>query len=338
MQAGPPNVSSVEASGARPFWSVMIPTYNCADYLRLTLASVLEQDPGPDQMQIEIVDDCSTKDDPGAVVNELTNGRAKFYRQPQNVGPTENFNTCVRRSTGHVVHILHGDDTVQPCFYEHLRNGLEQRPDAGAAFCRFVFIDEHNQWQRLSQIEQPTEGVIENWIAKIAIRNRIQTPSIVVRRTTYEQLGGYHPQLNHSADWEMWRRIASRYPCWYEPKLLACYRKHTASHTSELLRSGGNLLDTRRSIEIARAYLPVETAADLTRRARWACALFGLRSARQFLQRKDARGAIAQIREAIKCDHSPSTLASLVGLVCWAVQKSIRRFLPSIIRQEKKNT
>lgn len=40
----------------RPLWSVMIPTYNCASYLRETLASVLAQDPGPDLMQIAVVD------------------------------------------------------------------------------------------------------------------------------------------------------------------------------------------------------------------------------------------------------------------------------------------
>jgi cellulose synthase/poly-beta-1,6-N-acetylglucosamine synthase-like glycosyltransferase len=31
----------------RPLWSVMIPVYNCANYLRETLASVLIQDPDP---------------------------------------------------------------------------------------------------------------------------------------------------------------------------------------------------------------------------------------------------------------------------------------------------
>jgi|SRR5581483_9724411 len=44
----------------RPLWSVLIPTYNCANYLRETLASVLAQDPGPAVMQIQVVDDCST--------------------------------------------------------------------------------------------------------------------------------------------------------------------------------------------------------------------------------------------------------------------------------------
>jgi glycosyltransferase involved in cell wall biosynthesis len=41
----------------RPLWSVMIPTYNCANYLRETLASVLAQDPGFEIVQIEVVDD-----------------------------------------------------------------------------------------------------------------------------------------------------------------------------------------------------------------------------------------------------------------------------------------
>lgn len=62
----------------RPLWSVMIPTYNCAKYLRETLASVLVQDPGPDVMQIEVVDDHSTKDDPEAVVKELAGDRYTY--------------------------------------------------------------------------------------------------------------------------------------------------------------------------------------------------------------------------------------------------------------------
>jgi glycosyltransferase involved in cell wall biosynthesis len=38
----------------------MIPTYNPrANYLEETLNKVLQQDPGPEQMQIEVVYDCS---------------------------------------------------------------------------------------------------------------------------------------------------------------------------------------------------------------------------------------------------------------------------------------
>ena len=63
MLLSPPLISDTEGSGARPYWSVMIPTYNPrADYLEETLRSVLQQDPGPEQMQIEVIDDGSTVD------------------------------------------------------------------------------------------------------------------------------------------------------------------------------------------------------------------------------------------------------------------------------------
>jgi cellulose synthase/poly-beta-1,6-N-acetylglucosamine synthase-like glycosyltransferase len=70
-----PPIAPVPEGTPRPFWSVMIPAYNCDEYLRRTLASVLEQDPGPGDMQIEVVDDCSTQGDPAAVVREVGRGR-----------------------------------------------------------------------------------------------------------------------------------------------------------------------------------------------------------------------------------------------------------------------
>jgi cellulose synthase/poly-beta-1,6-N-acetylglucosamine synthase-like glycosyltransferase len=40
-----PQIYPVPEGVDRPFWSVMIPTYNCAKYLAQTLESVLSQDP-----------------------------------------------------------------------------------------------------------------------------------------------------------------------------------------------------------------------------------------------------------------------------------------------------
>src|SRR5690242_12222648 len=77
-----PRIDPVPDDVGRPFWSVMIPTYNGTDYLREALESVLRQDPGPDQMQIELVDNCSTRNDPEIVAREIGGGRVACYRQP----------------------------------------------------------------------------------------------------------------------------------------------------------------------------------------------------------------------------------------------------------------
>ena len=76
-------------------WSVMIPTFNCAPFLGETLRSVLAQDPGPAEMQICVVDDGSTKDDPETVVGEIGRGRVAFVRNAVNLGATRNFNRCI---------------------------------------------------------------------------------------------------------------------------------------------------------------------------------------------------------------------------------------------------
>src|SRR5687768_13563761 len=127
----------------RPLWSVMIPTYNCARFLPETLASLLAQDPGPEQMQIEVIDDHSTEDDPEAVVQAVGRGRVAFYRQPENVGHIKNFETCIRRSRGHLLHLLHGDDRVRDGFYQRMQAGFAENPQIGAAFCRQIFAAEN---------------------------------------------------------------------------------------------------------------------------------------------------------------------------------------------------
>lgn len=96
----PPTIAPVQAGIFRPLLSVMIPTYNCTQYLREALVSVLAQDPGADRMQIEVVDDCSTDADVQAVVQEIGKGRVGYYRQERNVGSLRNFETCLNRSTG----------------------------------------------------------------------------------------------------------------------------------------------------------------------------------------------------------------------------------------------
>ena len=108
----------------------MIPTYNCARYLGATLRSVLTQDPGPEAMHIEVVDDHSTADDPEDVVARLGRGRVAFHRQPENVGVVGNLNTCLQRSRGELVHVLHGDDRVLDGFYWTLDKRLREHRDA----------------------------------------------------------------------------------------------------------------------------------------------------------------------------------------------------------------
>ncbi|XHX79220.1 MAG: glycosyltransferase family 2 protein [Stenomitos frigidus ULC029] len=293
----------------------MIPTYNCAHYLRETLTSVLAQDPGSEVMQIEVVDDHSTKDDPKAVVEELGKGRVSFYQQPRNVGYIKNFETCLQRSRGQLVHLLHGDDCVRDGFYRKLQRGFDENPQAGAAFCRHIHMDEDSHWTWLSSLEQSRSGVLDNWLERIAVKQLIQTPSIVVRRDVYEQLGGFDQRmLCWGEDWEMWVRIAANYPVWYEVEPLALYRKSSTSLTGTSIRTGKNIQDFRKAVRIVQDYLPEANARQLTKVALNNYAFYALDSASQFARVGDSSAAISQIREALKCRSSLRVLQSSMQL------------------------
>ncbi|MBR8832766.1 MAG: glycosyltransferase [Stigonema ocellatum SAG 48.90 = DSM 106950] len=298
----------------RSLLSVMIPTYNCAKYLRETLASVLAQDPGPDVMQIEVIDDHSTQDDPAAVVEELGRGRVAFYQQPENVGHIKNFQTCLERSRGKLIHLLHGDDCVRDGFYRKLQRAFEENPEIGAAFCRQIHMDEQGHWQEISPLEQSESGVLNNLLEKITVRQRIQTPSIIVRRHVYEQLGMFDSRLSSCEDWEMWIRIAAKYPVWYEVEPLALYRRHLNSNTGLHIRTGKEIQNIRKVIGIIQDYLPNEYADRLSKTALENYALYALGYASGFTFKGDTIPAISLMKEALLCSSSLKVIYSVLKL------------------------
>jgi glycosyltransferase involved in cell wall biosynthesis len=245
----PPAVAPVAAGEPRPLWSVMIPTFNCAAYLRHTLESVLDQDPGPGAMQIEVVDDCSTRDDPEAVVREMGGGRVTFHRRPANGGATRNFNTCIDRSRGHLVHILHGDDLVLPGFYRLLAKTAERHPDRALFASRALYVDEAGVVFGVSdRVRQLEDGGTD--VTPMLVQNRLCTPSIVIRRGFYERHGGFRPELVHTADWEMWTRAIGAGGGVILPDAAAQYREFAANDTSRLRRQADNLRDVERAFRL----------------------------------------------------------------------------------------
>jgi glycosyltransferase involved in cell wall biosynthesis len=251
----PPRPEPISAGTPRPLWSVMIPTYNCAALLRQTLASVLAQDPGPEIMHIEVVDDCSTKDDPEAVVREVGKGRVNFYRREKNGGNTSNFNACLMRSRGHLVHLLHGDDIVYPPFYRRIGEVAAAHPDIAAFFVRCYQIDSEGQIEtllwRANEFEKPTRDPGP----RLPYLNIFQPPGVVVRRSFFEMHGGYLPCLWNS-DWEMLFRVVTQGGALALNEPMAAYRVFPTNLSSHMVRIGVYVRDIVNIGEIFAKRLP----------------------------------------------------------------------------------
>lgn len=287
----------------------MIPAYDAERYLRATLASVLAQDPGPETMQIEVVDDAS-ETDPTPLVRELCGERVSVFRHEENRGHVATFNTCIERARGELVHLLHADDGVRPGFYGRLGAALGEHPQAGAAFCRYISMDEQGNWIGISSLEQPGAGFLEGWLEKIATGQRLQPPCIVVRRVVYEALGGFDPRIrSYGEDWEMWTRIAASYPVWYEPEPLALYRVGRSSLSGTALRTGDNVRQLLQVTALIGAHVPPARAAELAAEARRSTARAAIRRGVRLARSGERRGALAQLRWSLRADRSAGTLA-----------------------------
>lgn len=243
-----PAIMPVPANISRPLWSVMIPTFNCARFLGQTLDSVLKQDPGAERMEIVVVDDLSTTDDPEEVVHRVGAGRVRFERNPRNLGAVPNFNHCIALSKGELIHILHGDDLVTLGFYDAISRMAAENPACAFFATRTIAVDEDGvpEWisGRIKTLEQASHDVSE-----VVMSQQFQTPSVVVRRSFYERHGGFETEFVHCADWEMWVRAISEGGGVVNPQPLARYRVFSANDTGRLSLTGGNIRDRVRLID-----------------------------------------------------------------------------------------
>ncbi len=76
------------------------------------------------------------------------------------------------------------------------------------------------------------------------VTNPLRTPGVVVRRSFYEQHGGFMPEFIHVADWEMWVRAIHLGGGAFVDEPLACYREFAQNHSAQLARTGRNLEDS----------------------------------------------------------------------------------------------
>jgi len=294
----PPKIAPVHSGTTQPLWSVMIPTYNCIDFIKEAVESVLAQDPGPEIMQIHVVDDHSTDGDVEALVREIGKGRVLFFRQKRNMGSLRNFETCINLSRGKYVHLLHGDDRVESGFYQEINELFHNHPEAGAAFTNYLYID-HNS-HKVDIINAPIlnkPGIIRDFLYLIAEHQFIQPPAIVVKRVVYEKVGSFYA-AHFGEDWEMWTRIASKFPIAYSPEYLASYRVgHGIGISHNYFMTGKNISEITKVIDIIQNYLPVEKRLKYKKAASAYYALFCVKIANGLLLR-DKKAAFMQVKGA----------------------------------------
>lgn len=239
----------MSTAAGRPLWSVMIPTYDRTKYLAQTLNSVLAEGLSPNEMQIEIVDNYSTQNAPKKIVELIAPGRISFYRQPQHISMSANWNTCIERARGQFIHILHDDDFVAPGYYHHIEELANRYPNVGLYATRCFYVDELSiitgVTGRVSELEQPGQST-----SPFFYHTPIQCAGVTVRRTSYEALGGFMSDLGYVTDCEMWARVTGVHGAVVSANIMASYRMTEENETARIVKTTEGIRNVCRLNEI----------------------------------------------------------------------------------------
>ncbi len=218
--------------------SVVIPCYEQAHFLGEAVESVLAQ--SYPRAEIIVVDDGST-DNTSEVASNYS---GTYYVRQNNQGPSEARNAGIRSSKGEYLVFLDADDRLIPEALEVGLECLQAHPECAftSGHCKVIDAD----GSLLPYLHQPhIEG--DHYLALLR-KCYIWPPAMVMyRRWVFESVGGFDSSVNAAADYDLYLRVARRFPVCSHDREVAEYRKHGTSMTGNLALMLGTSVSVLRS-------------------------------------------------------------------------------------------
>lgn len=211
-----------------PAVSVILPVFNCENYIASAVRSILDQT--FKDFEFIIIDDGSTDATP-EILRSLadTDSRISVLTIP-NGGYTNGILAGLAQSKGEFIARMDGDDVCSPLRLEAQINFLRANPLCGAVGSAIGIIDEEGDL--ISHRKFPTtHSEIDSEHVFRGLCS-LAHPSTMLRRSALEAAGNYRREFEPAEDFDLWSRLA-------EVSLLANldaellnYRVHCKSTTS----------------------------------------------------------------------------------------------------------
>lgn len=210
----------------QPLVSVVMPSYNHAEYVGKAIESVLNQT--YTNFEFIIADDGST-DNSAEIIKSYQDPRMKVKIFEKNTGFGAN-EYVYRHATGQFISAICSDDLWRADFLEKNVNFLLEHEEYGCTFCKPLVIDgegnilrEHS-FYNIFDVENMSR---EQWFRRLYLKgNCICAPSMCIRKELYDQLGHMKFQYRQLQDYEYWMRLLQITNIYVQPEALMLYRAH----------------------------------------------------------------------------------------------------------------
>lgn len=215
--------------------AVLIAAYNAEKTIRQAVESVLS---GSLDCDVYIVDDCSTRPVKDALESY---DNVEVIRLEHNRGPAVARNVGLSRILAKdydYVAIMDADDVSTPTRLAKQTCFLDKNPRVGAVGCWTLHFDEHTGETTLLR-KRPTEPAeIRNMMF---FNTGISHASAVLRVDALRAVGVYSEDYPAAEDYELLRRVATKYDLANVPEFLLAYR--VSSRGQSLGRRRRQLVD-----------------------------------------------------------------------------------------------
>ena len=205
-----------------PVLSIVTPVRNSATYLFHALESVARLTVSHEHI---VIDGGSTD---GTV--ELLKGRddpqLQWISEPDQ-GQTHAVNKGFSRASGELLAWLNGDDELISDAVDRAVRYLERQMDVGAVFGGMHVLDEQGVVRRRYQPGR------YSWRRYLIMGDYIPTPSIIFRRSLYEEVGPLDEAYVDAADYDFYLRLFDRCRVERMPEALIRFRYHPESKTAK---------------------------------------------------------------------------------------------------------
>jgi glycosyltransferase involved in cell wall biosynthesis len=205
--------------------SVVIPTHNYARFIRRAVDSALAQ--SYPAVECVVVDDGSTDETPQVLAGY--GERIRAIRTEQQ-GPAGARNAGIRGSRGELVAFLDADDCWRPLKLERQVEALESDPSLGAVGCAVVFVNAAGEETgRHTFPTPPVPTDLRRQLQDLACRRLWVGGSCsgaLVRRRVLDDVGLFDESLKAAEDWDLWLRLAAKYPYRNLPDALVQITRH----------------------------------------------------------------------------------------------------------------
>lgn len=190
----------------RPMFSIIMPLYNKAPYVRKAVESVVGQTYR--DWELVVVDDGST-DGSDAVVRSIADPRIRLVRQ-ENAGVGAARNRGVAEGSAPYICFLDADDWWESTFLEEMAGLVERYPDAGIYGTGYYIVKDGKKRVAPIGVEESfSEGEI-NYCRVYAktLCMPLTSISVCIPRTVFDEAGGFPTDVRLGEDFLLWLRIA----------------------------------------------------------------------------------------------------------------------------------